>query len=190
MTDHRGDSLVSKSTYQAENVANAVQHRIRQQIIVERYRPGSTQSVTPQIGCNDVEAGTGQRKQLIAPTIGKFWKAVQQHHTRFAGSLKSGFKDVQDDTIVRVHAPGTHAERQGILSILDAIILRGACLTCLHAFTGSHDSIRGKQAQRLKEMPSRKWTVSHIHWISVLQAMLEKPSCRRKRIIRNSGEWQ
>jgi hypothetical protein len=39
-------------------------------------------------------------------------------------------------------------------------------------------------------MPSRKWTVSHIHWISLLQAMLEKLSCRRKRIIRNSGEWQ
>ena len=88
MTDHRGDPLVPKSAYQAENVANAVQHRVRQQIVVERHRPGGAQSVAPQVGCDNVEAGTGQRKQLIAPTIGEFWKAVQQHHTRLARSSR------------------------------------------------------------------------------------------------------
>jgi hypothetical protein len=78
---------------------------------------------------------------------------------------------VQDDTIVGVHAPGTHPRRQGIPPILNAIILIGGGSRAAHlyAFAGSQDPVRGKKAQRLQEIPSRKWAVSHIHKIPLLR---------------------
>jgi hypothetical protein len=93
---------------------------------------------------------------------------VQQHHARLAGTLKSSLKDVQDDAIIGVHAPGTNAQRQGIPTILNAIILMDSRAARLDAVAGRQNLVRGKKAQPLQEMPSRKWTVSHVLWIPLL----------------------
>ena len=114
--------------------------------------------------------GACQRKQLIAPAIRKFWKAVQQHHTRLAGRLKAGLENMQDYTIVGVHASGTHASRQGTPTILNAVVFTGARVARSYIFARNQDRVRGKKAQRLQEMPSRNVAASHVHWLHLLRA--------------------
>jgi hypothetical protein len=121
-----------------------------------------------------MKAGAGQREQLMAPAIREFWKAVQQYHTRLAGGLKASLEDMQDCTIVGVHASGTHASRQRTLSILNAAVFTGASVAPLYVITGRQDSVPGKKAQRLEEKPSRNVAMSHVHWFHLLRAITDR----------------
>jgi hypothetical protein len=67
VTDDRHDLLISKRTDQSKHVTDAIQHGIRQQIVVVLDSSTRAPTIAAQIWGNGVETCTRQRQQLIPP---------------------------------------------------------------------------------------------------------------------------
>jgi hypothetical protein len=62
VTDHCGDLLVAKSARESEDVTDAIQTRIRQEIILERNSRRCAAPIAAKIGRDGVKAGLRQRQ--------------------------------------------------------------------------------------------------------------------------------
>jgi hypothetical protein len=99
---HRSDLAITERSHQPEHIADTVQQRIRQDIVIECNRGACAAPISPQIGRDDMKAGLRQWQQLISPRIGKFRKPVQQHHARLSALFETRLQNVHPHTIVVV----------------------------------------------------------------------------------------
>ena len=89
---------------QPDDVTRQLRHRVR----VDGVGPRRT-AVATLIGCQHVIAGLGQDRELVAPGVGQFGEAVQQHDHGVA--RLAGFEHAQRDP-VGVDESGAHGLSQ------------------------------------------------------------------------------
>jgi hypothetical protein len=101
--DDASDLVVTERTGESEHIAHAIEHRIGEQIVVERYGCGRSATVAAQVGGDDVKPHRRERQKLMSPGVGELRKAVQQNEAAPSRSFESGLEQVHSEAVVVVN---------------------------------------------------------------------------------------
>ena len=103
MPDHRIDRAVAERRHQAERVAHQIEQPERGKVAIIARVPTGGAAIAALVGRDHVIAGFRQRRHHLAPTKGKFGKAMQQQHARPPACFIAGFEHMHAQAVNVFH---------------------------------------------------------------------------------------
>ena len=112
VADHRRDRAMAECRDQPQRIPDCVQNAERAQIAIVIGVPARGAAIAALIGCDDVKAGSRERRHDLAPGIGDFRKTVQHQHAGLPPRFEAGLEHVHPQAVDVGHKTRAYARRQ------------------------------------------------------------------------------